>query len=193
MSENHSPPTESPPEHGTPYRIGIKRLRPPSGRDTPRRQRLREPQLLLRRWDSLYPMLVTLLGSPKRAEMTRSALRTQALRGDCFRSARNIAGAAFSSEKTWDRCLRFLVEKNLVTVTRLVKTNGKHSVNLIDFTTLWNILRQYIVRNVGLSRKIGGQLWRKVAGIWVNRDIILEAGEGALKLPQYGVKLLPDP
>lgn len=174
--------TLSPPEPGIIYDIGLKLLCPASGRDTLFR-RLKEPQLLLKHWGKLYPVLYTMLGSPQRAAMTMYAIRTQALRGICFRSARNIAGngAPGSSEKTWDRCLKFLSSRGLVQVTRLIKGDGKHSVNLIDFSALWDILRELIVHSVGTARRFGGELWRKIGGIWLNRAMMMP--QVILKLP----------
>lgn len=161
------------------------KLRSPSAGTPP----LAKPELLFKYYDQLYPLLVVFTKSPKRAEMLRYALKVQVLRGLAFCSAKRYAGLAFksgtmitgkkqpvsgfASEKTWDRCLAFLKEHDLVDVERLQKLNGQYSVNLINFRKLWQLLLKLLAGSVGIVQTVGRTLWIKLEGAWFSRDMVL--------------------
>ena len=96
---------------------------------------------LRRHYDSLYPALLVLLGTPQRAELAKRALYVQAMRGDCFLGAKGLARKVGCSEKTWDRTLTWLREHKLARTWRLYRVNGQRSVNLLDLGRLWALIR----------------------------------------------------
>ena len=183
--------TLSPPEASVSNRpnrdIIFLKLRAPSSVGTPS---LAKPELLFKHYDQLYPLLVVLTRSPKRAEMLRYALKVQILRGLAFCSAKRYAGLAykpgtmiagkkqpvtgFASEKTWDRCLAFLKEQGMVDVERLKKFNGQYSVNLINFRKLWMLLLKLLASSVGVVERVGAIFWIKLSGAWFSRDTLLQ-------------------
>lgn len=170
--------TLSPPEvTGNSNSTIFKWLKKPTSAGTP----LPKVEMLFKRYDELYPILITFTGSPKRAEMLRYALKVQALRGLAFCSAKRYAGQAmpgrkgFACEKTWDRLLAFLKEKDLVDVERLHKFNGKQSVNLINFLKLWLMLLKLLAASIdSLVSHVGRRLFIKLSGGWYDRDIMLK-------------------
>lgn len=127
---------------------------------------LPRPGLLLKSFERLYPILCKLLGSPNRAEMTKKALLLQALTGKCFASARYLAGAGFSSEKTWDRCLAYLKSKGWAETARTRRPNGYDSVNLIDLRELWKLLIKILTSTAHRFQVVKSQLWVKIHGAW---------------------------
>ena len=135
---------------------------------------LRQLELVFRRWEELYPVLLALTGSPKRAEMLRKCLVIQALCTDAFPSAHYLAGVGLANEKTWDRCLAWLRERKLVRTWRLNRQGGQQSVNLIDLGPLWERVRKLLTGLVGPVSRVGRSLWVKVSGVWVSAQSLLD-------------------
>lgn len=96
--------------------------------------------VLFVKWFLLRDALITLLGSPHRAEMTLQALKLQAVYGKCFASARFLGGQAFHSEKCWDRCLARLRDAELVKTYRRIRPGGTLGTNVTDLRPLWRYL-----------------------------------------------------
>jgi len=132
--------------------------------------------LIFKHWQLLYPLLLSMLGTPKRAEMVKEALRIQAITGECFASARYLAGAGLGSEKTWDRLVGRLKAAKLIRVIRLTRPDGTKSVNLLDFSALWNILHSLVVRKVTFTERIKRRFFVKVSGAWLDLSITATSG-----------------
>jgi len=128
---------------------------------------LTAPGLFFKYFDELYPVLLCLLGSKKKAEVLKEALRLQACRGECFPSTKFLAARAHCSEKTVDRCFAQLREMGLLVTYRTSRTDGTLSVNLIDLEALWRAIKALVINARGLVQKIGRRFWIKVTGLWV--------------------------
>lgn len=128
---------------------------------------LTAPGLFFKHFDELYTVLLCLLGSKKKAEVLKEALRLQATRGECFPSARYLAGYAHCSEKTVDRCFAQLRTMGLLRTYRTSRVGGTLSVNLLDLERLWRAIQALVINMRGLVQKIGRRFWIKVAGLWV--------------------------
>lgn len=128
--------------------------------------------LLLKHWGRVYPLLLSTLGTPRRAEMVQTALRLQAVYAKCHASAAYLGASAGSNEKTWDRTLAILKDHNLVDVMRLRRSNGDDSVNQVDLRRLWLMLERYIQHSVGLVEKLGRRFWVKAGGCWLDLRLV---------------------
>lgn len=128
---------------------------------------LPRPELLLKHWDELYSILLKLLGTPRRAEMVKMALRLQVLSGKCFASAKYLAGAGFSNEKTWDRCLAYLKSQGWAETERAKRPNGYRSTNVLDLRKLWALIMAYLSSKASRIQRLSSGLWVKVHGAWM--------------------------
>ncbi len=171
------------------------RVRGPTSARTPPKppsKPLRNVEHVFHGWELLYPLLLVLTGSPKRAEMLRKALVLQALCGDAFPSAGYLAGTAMASRKTWYRTVAWLRERKLVLTWRLNRQGGQQSVNLIDLGPLWDRVRKLLTGRVGPVSRVGRSMWVKISGVWVSGVALVASGGGhgsypcpdSLALPQ---------
>jgi len=135
------------------------------------------PGKLLRKYDQIYPILKQLLGSPKRAEMVKAALRLQACSRHSFASAKYLAAAGLGSEKTWDRCLAQLRKLGLVDTIRTNRLNGQQSVNLLDLRKLWKYIQKLLIPITGLFQTVRGVPWVKIHGAWAPANQLHLPGE----------------
>ncbi len=150
---------------------------------------LKKVEQVFQRRETMYPVLLALTGSPRRAEMVERALVLQALCGQAFPSAATLgwgdsvshttydrgithtvdthARLKWRAEKRWDRCLAWLRVHHLVRTWRLNRQGGQQSVNLIDLSPLWDEVRKLLTGRVGPVSRVGRRYWVKVSGFWV--------------------------
>lgn len=148
---------------------------------------LRQGGLVRKHWGALGEVLLPLVGSPQRVEMVKRALWLQSVCGVAFPSAGYLARRAGGCPKTWNRCLAALRARGWARTARLRRPNGQQSVNLLDLSGLWAVVRgllQRIVAVVGrITRweKVRGTWWVKVAGAWATLEeaiALTPGGEG---------------
>ena len=123
-------------------------------------------------FDQLYPLLVVILGSPKRAAMAREVMWRQVHMGACYLSAAHIGQTSQSCARTWGRGLAQLKRLGLARVVRLHWLDGKEAVNLVDLRMLWWRLVKCLGRGMSLLERKGGRLWVKMAGIWLSGEML---------------------
>jgi len=120
--------------------------------------------------NKIFPLLVTYMGTYKRAAMVEKAIELQMISGECFCSARVLALAGEGCEKTWDRALQQVKGRGVVGVTRLSRRDGFDSVNLIDWRALWKMITSLLALHVGTYMKFGRTYHVKIGGWWLDRD-----------------------
>ncbi len=135
---------------------------------------------LLRKSPQVRPILIEILGSPKRANMALLAMRLQAYYGKCYASAGFIAAETRACEKTWDRCLARMKATDLVKVRRRIRPNGTQGTNQVDLARLWQALLRILhslwngVRYRALrSMRVGRSLWLKAWAQWEPVEVVL--------------------
>lgn len=135
---------------------------------------LKKPGLVLKYWDQLYTALVKFVRSPQRAEMVKEVLRLQAFCRAAFPSAKYLAAKAQASEKTWDRCIDFLRRQGWARTFRLVRPDGRQSVNLIDLGKLWDLLSAILSSGHWKIQVLKRRVWVKLSGMWISLSSLEE-------------------
>lgn len=134
---------------------------------TPPATGLKSPSIFLKHYDRIYYLLLPIVGSPQRAESTKTGLRLQALTGRCFASARYLAASGLASEKSWDRNVSRLRKLGLVRTSRLYRPNGEQATNLVDLSALWALLLRLLQSIHCHWEKVSTSIWFKLSGAWV--------------------------
>lgn len=157
-------------------------------------RRLRQIEMLIRRWGDLERIAADLLGSPQRGRMVIEALLIQHGRGALFAGSRYLAAKAALVarydrrvygfvdcppaqggrwlEKGWDRCLARLRDLEVVETTRLYRQNGQASVNLIDLRRLWELLLRLLAQRRLIIERRGWRVWVKLGAVWISLETL---------------------